>query len=116
MAVLTYLDFFGMSVQRSSVATAANLCRNVAAQNFELVLSVLPLLTNLLLHSDGKGMLYGCFSLCVLIVVVVESAILCFQRLVKSFHKDPSKIAALAGEGLIDNCIQLLTGAAPAGV
>mmetsp|Transcript_4897 Transcript_4897/g.5952 ORF Transcript_4897/g.5952 Transcript_4897/m.5952 type:complete len:1457 (-) Transcript_4897:33-4403(-) len=101
MAVLTYLDFFGMSVQRSSVATAANLCRNVAAQNFELVLSVLPLLTNLLLHSDGK---------------VVESAILCFQRLVKSFHKDPSKIAALAGEGLIDNCIQLLTGAAPAGV
>lgn len=55
IAVLTYLDFFGTSIQRSSVATAANLCRNVIPKNFELVVSVLPLLTNLLLHTDSKG-------------------------------------------------------------
>eukprot|EP00339_Tiarina_fusa_P025807 CAMPEP_0117003470 /NCGR_PEP_ID=MMETSP0472-20121206/4774_1 /TAXON_ID=693140 ORGANISM="Tiarina fusus, Strain LIS" /NCGR_SAMPLE_ID=MMETSP0472 /ASSEMBLY_ACC=CAM_ASM_000603 /LENGTH=1404 /DNA_ID=CAMNT_0004704119 /DNA_START=206 /DNA_END=4423 /DNA_ORIENTATION=- len=100
VAVLTYLDFFGTSTQRASVATAANLCRNVEPQNFELVAAVLPLLTNLLLHSDSK---------------IVESAILCFQRLTKSFKKNASQMAAIAAEGLVDSCLQLLTGSAPVG-
>lgn len=124
MAVLTYLDFFGMSVQRSCVSTAANLCRNVPPNNFELVSSVLPLLSGLLIRDDPKsnyflefiflGTYYLLFIL--LIFLVVESGILCFQRLVNSFKNNAEHIEVIAAEGLVTHCLQLLSGAAPVGL
>ena len=55
VALLSYLEFFSVSVQRSCVDTASNLCRNVPEDLFHNVSSVLPLLSNLLLNSDPKS-------------------------------------------------------------
>lgn len=101
MAILTYLDFFSISVQRSSVATAADLCRNVPIEHFELVANVLPQLSSLLLREDMQ---------------IVESAILCYLRLAKSFESSPECIAMLASESLVRNCLELLSGGSAVGI
>lgn len=56
-AVLTYLDFFPTGVQRVAVATAANICRQVPMECFDMVVDSIPILTNLLQYSDQKGLL-----------------------------------------------------------
>ena len=52
VAILSYLDFFSLSVQRESVATAAALCKSIKREQFELIENVLPLLSNLLTRED----------------------------------------------------------------
>jgi len=69
MAVLAYLDFFGIAVQRSAVITAANICRAVPDEHFGMVTDAIPNLTNLLSHHDQQ---------------VVENAFLAFVRLADS--------------------------------
>jgi len=46
--VLSFLDFFQTSVQRTAVATAANMCRGLSSENVEAVAAAVPILTNLL--------------------------------------------------------------------
>jgi len=48
LAVLSFLDFFQTSVQRTAVATAANMCRGLSSENVEAVAAAVPILTNLL--------------------------------------------------------------------
>lgn len=46
--VLSYLDFFPTSVQRTAVATAANMCRMLSTEDTSTVEEAIPMLTNLL--------------------------------------------------------------------
>lgn len=67
--VLSYLDFFPTSVQRTAAATAANMCRALASaasaagggassslvrNNTQAVKEAVPILTGLLNYSDAK--------------------------------------------------------------
>ena len=53
MACLSYLDFFALGMQRVSLQTVANMCRQLPASDcWELVSDSVPVLTNLLLHDD----------------------------------------------------------------
>ncbi|GAM27040.1 hypothetical protein SAMD00019534_102150 [Acytostelium subglobosum LB1] len=95
MAVLSYLDFFSTGVQRMAVSTAANICRQVPQDCFELVKDSVPILTNLLTYSDSK---------------VVELACLCFSRLVDSFYDSDTKLQAITSDGLVTNLVRILSG------
>jgi len=64
-AVISYLDFFPMGVQRSAITTASNLCRNVPQDCFHYVADAVPILANLLRYQDQK---------------IVEKACLCYSR------------------------------------
>ena len=64
-AVLCYLDFFPIGVQRSALNTAANICKRVPRDAIGLVQDSIPTLSNLLRHSDTK---------------IIERACLCFAR------------------------------------
>ncbi len=48
LQVLSYLDFFPTSVQRTAVATAANMCRMLSTEDTSTVEEAIPMLTNLL--------------------------------------------------------------------
>jgi E3 ubiquitin-protein ligase TRIP12 len=69
MAVLAYLDFFSLAVQRTSVITAANICRSVPEEYFCMVTDAIPNLSNLLSHHDQQ---------------VIEQTFLAFVRLADS--------------------------------
>ena len=79
-AVLMFLDFFSTGVQRVAVSTAANLCRNVPADCFDLVSDAIPNLTELVRSHDQK---------------VVENVCLCFSRLAESFVDSDDKLQQL---------------------
>ncbi|KAI5283839.1 Ubiquitin fusion degradation protein 4, partial [Ascosphaera aggregata] len=53
-ACLTYLDFFPTSTQRTAVTTAANCCRNLSPDSFNVVRDVMPILLNVLNSNDQK--------------------------------------------------------------
>mmetsp|Transcript_28840 Transcript_28840/g.46657 ORF Transcript_28840/g.46657 Transcript_28840/m.46657 type:complete len:2038 (+) Transcript_28840:79-6192(+) len=94
MAVLSYLDFFPLGVQRVAVSTAANLCRQVPSECFDMVVDTVPLITNLLQYSDQK---------------VVECACLCFARLCDSFADSDKRLQAIASHGLVDHLMRTVS-------
>ncbi|WFD43499.1 HECT-type E3 ubiquitin transferase [Malassezia psittaci] len=53
-AMLQYLDFFSLYVQRTAMTTVANCCREIAPSNLSRVKDVLPMLKNALGHSDAR--------------------------------------------------------------
>ncbi len=44
VAVLTYLDFFPMGVQRVALATAANMCKDLSSNSFDMIRDAVPIL------------------------------------------------------------------------
>ena len=54
MAVLSYLDFFFMEVQRVALSTAANMRKKLPADAADFVMEAVPLLTNLLQYHDTR--------------------------------------------------------------
>jgi len=95
MAVLSYLDFFSTGVQRMAVSTAANICRQIPQDCFNLVKESIPILTNLLQYSDQK---------------VVELSCLCFSRLVDSFYDSSSNLEFITSFGLLPHLVRILSG------
>jgi E3 ubiquitin-protein ligase TRIP12 len=92
-ACLTYLDFFATSTQRTAVTTAANCCRNIPEDSFEVIRDVMPILLNVLSSSDQK---------------VVEQGSLCVSRVVESFKYQPSKLEELVSTDLLKAILRLL--------
>jgi E3 ubiquitin-protein ligase TRIP12 len=90
---LTYLDFFATSTQRTAVTTAANCCRNIPEDSFNVIRDVMPILLNVLGSSDQK---------------VVEQGSLCVSRVVESFRHHPSKLEELVSTDLLKAILRLL--------
>lgn len=82
-ALLNYLDFFSTTVQRTALQAAANCCRNVAVDNFNMIRDVFPILRNVLGYADQR---------------LVEFACLCIIRVIESYHRSSAGLL----ETLID--------------
>merc|ERR1712137_220718 len=72
MAMLAFVDFFSISVQRSIASTAANLCKNIPPDCFDNQLCVFPMISALLTRDDSKVQYY---------------ALLCYLRLAQCFQR-----------------------------
>jgi E3 ubiquitin-protein ligase TRIP12 len=95
MACLSYLDFFALGMQRVSLQTVANMCRQLPASDcWELVSDSVPVLTNLLLHDDGR---------------LVESACTCLTLIAANFSARPERLQAMCTHGLIPNATRLIS-------
>jgi E3 ubiquitin-protein ligase TRIP12 len=85
-AALGFIDFFDMNTQRTAAATAANMCRNIATDQYAVVSDMIPNITQLLSSDDQK---------------IVESAVLCFVRLVESFASSEEQLQDIARHGML---------------
>ncbi|KAL7622299.1 Ubiquitin fusion degradation protein 4 [Parahypoxylon ruwenzoriense] len=92
-ACLSYLDFFATSTQRTAVTTAANCCRNIPEDSFNVIKDVMPILLNVLGSSDQR---------------VVEQASLCVTRIIESFKYQSSKLEQLVSVDLLKAILRLL--------
>lgn len=92
-ACLEYLDFFPMSTQRTAVTTAANCCRNLPHDYFDVVKDAMRILRDVLKNSDQR---------------VVEQAAICVSRIVEAWRHTPSKLEALINEDLLGSILRLL--------
>ena len=92
-AVLTFIDFFDMNTQRTAIATAANMCHNIPPDSFPLVVDMIPNMTALLSSCDNK---------------MVESACMCFSRLVDSCHTSEMQLEEIASPGALLQLVRLL--------
>lgn len=66
-AVLSYLDFFPLSVQRTGMETVANMCKKVSVETLHLMVDSIPQLSQMLLHSDSKLVEHVCAAFCRLV-------------------------------------------------
>jgi len=92
-AMLSFIDFFGISIQRKVVHTAANLCKRVPKACFPMVADTIPTLTNFLTYDDSK---------------LVENVVLCFSRLVTSFADEEEKLQIILSDRLVSSLIDLI--------
>lgn len=92
-ACLEYLDFFPMSTQRTAVTTAANCCRNLPPDYFDVVRDAMRILRDVLKNSDQR---------------VVEQASICVSRIVDAWRHAPNKLEALINEDLLASILRLL--------
>ncbi len=93
-ALLNYLDFFSIAVQRTALQAAANCCRNVSSEHFAMVKGVWPIIRGCLSYSDQR---------------LVEFACLCVIRVIDSYHRSPiENLESLVDTELIRAVNQLL--------
>lgn len=92
-ACLQYLDWFHISVQRTAVTTAANCCRNLPHDHFDVVKAAMVILRDVLKNSDQK---------------VVEQASICVSRIVDAWKSNTHKLEALVSEDLLSSILRLL--------
>ncbi|KAG6335267.1 hypothetical protein ID866_3823 [Astraeus odoratus] len=71
-ALLNYLDFFSIAVQRTALQAAANCCRNVSSDHYPMVRGVWSIIRDCLGYSDQR---------------LVEFACLCVIRVIDSYHR-----------------------------
>jgi E3 ubiquitin-protein ligase TRIP12 len=71
-ALLNYLDFFSIAVQRIALQAASNCCRNISPEHFPMVRNVWPIIRNCLGYSDQR---------------LVEFACLCVIRVIDSYYR-----------------------------
>ncbi|KAL6784704.1 hypothetical protein ACKKBF_B02870 [Auxenochlorella protothecoides x Auxenochlorella symbiontica] len=86
-AVLAYLDFFPLSVQRVAVDTAAALCRALGADALEAAAAALPSLLGLLQSQDAR---------------LAEGAGRAVARMAERYARDRDALATLCALGLVD--------------
>lgn len=96
LAVLSYLDFFPSSVQRTAVATAALMCTALGPSHLSSVKDALPILCNLLQYQDNK---------------VVDNACVALQHIADAYAHDASLLQQLQEAGLINQALQLISSA-----
>lgn len=93
-ALLNYLDFFSIAVQRTALQAASNCCRNVSSEHFSQILGVWPIIRNCLSYSDQR---------------LVEFACLCVIRVIDSYHRSSVvNLESLVDTDLIRAILQLL--------
>ena len=100
-ALLNYLDFFSIAVQRTALQAASNCCRNVSAEHFPMIHGVWPIIRNCLTYSDQR---------------LVEFACLCVIRAIDSYHRASSEsLESLVDSDLIKaiNTLLLPAGGSP---
>lgn len=71
-ALLNYLDFFSIAVQRTAVQAAANCCRNLSPDYFTMIQGVWSIIRNCLSYPDQR---------------LLEFACLCIIRVIDSYHR-----------------------------
>ncbi|KAJ6581866.1 hypothetical protein B0H19DRAFT_1370075 [Mycena capillaripes] len=93
-ALLNYLDFFSIAVQRTALQAASNCCRNVSPDHSAQIRGVWPIIRNCLAYSDQR---------------LVEFACLCVIRVIDSYHRASiENLEALVDTDLIRAVNQLL--------
>ncbi|RDX51248.1 hypothetical protein OH76DRAFT_1401563 [Lentinus brumalis] len=100
-ALLNYLDFFSIAVQRTALQAASNCCRNVSIEHFPMIRGVWPIIRNCLGYSDQR---------------LVEYACLCVIRIIDSYYRSsPENLEALVDTDLIRaiNMLLLPAGGSP---
>lgn len=68
-ALLNYLDFFSIAVQRTALQAASNCCRNVSSDHFQMIREVWPIIRNCLTYSDQRLVEFACLS----VIRVIDS-------------------------------------------
>lgn len=99
-AMLSYLDFFNMHVQRTAMTAAANCCRKLSTDSLPMIRNVMPIIQNVLSYSDQR---------------LVESACKCVVRVVESYKHHPDLLETILENDLIDAVNALLLPASSAG-
>ncbi|TFK26191.1 ubiquitin-protein ligase [Coprinopsis marcescibilis] len=100
-ALLNYLDFFSIAVQRTALQAAANCCRSVSSEHFTMIKEVWPIIRNCLTYSDQR---------------LVEFACLCVIRVIDSYNRSSvENLEALVDTPLIGavNHLLLPAGGSP---
>jgi E3 ubiquitin-protein ligase TRIP12 len=93
-ALLNYLDFFSIAVQRTALQAAANCCRNISPDHFAMVKGVWPIIRGCLSYSDQR---------------LVEFACLCVIRVIDSYYRSSiENLESLVDTELIRAVNQLL--------
>ncbi|KAJ7210561.1 hypothetical protein GGX14DRAFT_363533 [Mycena pura] len=93
-ALLNYLDFFSIAVQRTALQAAANCCRNVSPDHATQIKGCWPIIRNCLSYSDQR---------------LVEFACLCVIRVIDSYYRaSVENLEALVDTDLIRAVNQLL--------
>lgn len=96
-ALLNYLDFFSIAVQRTALQAASNCCRNVSSEHFRMINGAWPIIRNCLSYSDQR---------------LVEFACLCVIRVIDSYHRSSTEnLESLVDTDLIMAVNQLLSPA-----
>jgi E3 ubiquitin-protein ligase TRIP12 len=75
-ALLNYLDLLSIAVQRTALQAAANCCRKISPDHFQMILGVWPIIRNCIGYSDQR---------------LVEFACLCVIRVVDSYHRSAAE-------------------------
>jgi E3 ubiquitin-protein ligase TRIP12 len=100
-ALLNYLDFFSIAVQRTALQAASNCCRNVSPDHFPMIRGVWPIIRNCLAYSDQR---------------LVEFACLCVIRVLDSYYRSSTEnLESLVDADLIRavNLLLLPAGGSP---
>ncbi|KAG5222613.1 Ubiquitin fusion degradation protein [Salix suchowensis] len=100
-ALLNYLDFFSIAVQRTALQAACNCCRNISSDHFTQIHGVWPIIRNCLSYSDQR---------------LVEFACLCVIRVIDSYHRSSIEhLETLVDKDLIRavNSLLLPAGGSP---
>lgn len=96
VALLQYVDFFNIHVQRSALTTFAHCCQRLAPQHARFVAPVAPLLRGVLGSSDARLVQAACRALC---------------AIVAAFAPDPALLEELVlGPGLLAAATALVGG------
>ncbi|KAI8909282.1 hypothetical protein DFJ77DRAFT_433488 [Powellomyces hirtus] len=90
LAVLQYIDFFGLHVQRTAVTIAANASESENDDVFNKVKEVIPTLERLLGYSDTK---------------LVEQTVRALDRIVDWAWKDQTKLESIITPGLLQTIV-----------
>jgi len=93
-ALLNYLDFFSIAVQRTALQAASNCCRNISPDHYTMISGVWPIIRNCLSYADQR---------------LVEFACLCVIRVIDSYHRSSvENLESLVDTDLIRAVNQLL--------
>ncbi|KAN0062515.1 Ubiquitin fusion degradation protein 4 [Thecaphora frezii] len=92
-AILQYLDFFNIHIQRTAMTAASNCCRKLSVDSFSMVKDVMPTIQNVLGYSDQR---------------LVESACKCVVRTVESYRHQPELLEQLLTPDLLSAVNELL--------
>ncbi|KAI8816747.1 uncharacterized protein EV422DRAFT_500983 [Fimicolochytrium jonesii] len=100
LAVLQYIDFFGLHVQRTAVTIAANACQGLGSDAdpsddvFNKVKDVVPILERLLSYADSK---------------LVEQTVRALDRIIEWCWKSEEKLEAIVTPSLLQSIITIIT-------
>lgn len=86
MAMLQYLDFFNIHIQRTAMTAVSHCCRKLSAEHFDRVRDVVPIIRTVLTYADQR---------------LVESACKCVVRMVDSYKHQVDLLEMLLDQELV---------------